>query len=144
MSDQRQIHVAAPTPRGPDATALRVADREGRKAREKTAQGGARFTLDKAVGTADFTDDSDEEDAALEGAFTRRVTAEKPPALRESGYHPCDPVIRGFSLFLLGATVMIVRGTMSGLTLAATRFTGGTRSADLESAVSRIFNPLRV
>ena len=49
------------------------------------------FILEKAVGTTDFTDDTDEEDVVLERAFTRRVSTEEAPALRESGYHPCHP-----------------------------------------------------
>jgi hypothetical protein len=50
----------------------------------------ARLILEKAVGTTDFTDFTDEEDVALERALTRRASAEKAPSLRESGSHPCD------------------------------------------------------
>ena len=49
------------------------------------------MNLEKAVGT---TDDTDEEEVALERAFTQRVSAEEVPALRESGH---IRVIRGFS-----------------------------------------------
>ena len=49
------------------------------------------FILKTAVGTTDFADNTDKEEIAVEGVFTRRVAAKEVLDHDKARSHPCHP-----------------------------------------------------